>query len=489
MRRCPTMTLMLAVTLVLSGTVQADETTLDAQQVARRRAGNALGLYAKLLCSGVFVCEREPQEFIENDLQRAGLPLPGWDAIKVRVDRTGQSVTLRFKASSKWGDLPPRTAVFNGSQGCTLLPLGEERVFFKPVAVESALPPASQQAWPLGDVLPDAPLPAEVDEPALAAALDFAFDDSQQSVPQNTRAIVVLHEGRLIAERYADGFDQHSRHVCWSMGKSITAALVGLLVGESHFDVDDPAPIPQWRQRNDPRGAITIADLLHMSGGLKFGRGTAQNGLYFTEGDHHTAVYFGAVNVFDYSVARELEHPPNTVWRYRNCDPLALGSIVRNTVEAGRGDYLSYPQRELFDKIGARNFVLEVDAWGNFIMTGFDYGTARDWARFGLLHLQDGVFAGQRVLPEGWVDFIRAPAPANEAKNYGGLFWLNAGGQYEKLPRDMYWPAGHHGQVVMTIPSHDMVIVRIGHSALGGFGPYIAEVTHRILASVEAGDE
>jgi CubicO group peptidase (beta-lactamase class C family) len=264
---------------------------------------------------------------------------------------------------------------------------------------------------------------------------------------------------------------------------------VGLLVGASHFDADDAAPISEWRQPNDPRGAITIADLLHMSGGLKFGRGTPQNGLYFTEGDHHTAVYFGAVNVFDYSIGRELEQPPNTVWRYRNCDPLSLGSIVRDTVEAGGGEYLSYPQRELFDKIGARNFVLEVDAWGNFIMTGFDYGTARDWARFGLLHVQDGVFAGRRVLPEGWVDFIRTPAPANETQNYGGLFWLNAGGQYDRLPRDMYWPAGHHGQVVLIIPSREMVIVRIGHSALGGFGPYIADVAHRVLASVEAGDD
>jgi CubicO group peptidase (beta-lactamase class C family) len=162
-----------------------------------------------------------------------------------------------------------------------------------------------------------------------------------------------------------------------------------------------------------------------------------------------------------------------------------LGQIVRDKVEARGGEYLSFPQRELFDKIGARDFVLEVDAWGNFIMTGFDYGTARDWARFGLLHLNRGVFAGERVLPAAWVDFVRQPAPASPIANYGALFWLNAGGNFPNVPRDMYCPNGHHGQTVLIIPSREMVIVRLGHSAAGGYPPYMREVAGMILEAVQ----
>jgi CubicO group peptidase (beta-lactamase class C family) len=205
----------------------------------------------------------------------------------------------------------------------------------------------------------------------------------------------------------------------------------------------------------------------------------------FTDHDNHRFVYFGAVDVFDYCTNRPVECPPDTVWRYRNCDPLSLGFIIRRTVEQRGEEYLSFPQRALFDRIGMRRLVLEVDTDGNFIMTGFEYGTARDWARFGLLHLADGVWQGERILPAGWIEYITTPAPADRDQKYGGLFWLNRGGQYKTLPRDMYWPAGHHGQVVFIIPSRRMVIVRLGHSAQGGFDEYIEPVVHKILAACD----
>jgi CubicO group peptidase (beta-lactamase class C family) len=190
------------------------------------------------------------------------------------------------------------------------------------------------------------------------------------------------------------------------------------------------------------------------------------------------------VDVFDYSTRVGAEFPPDTVWRYRNCDPLTLGLVVRQTVESRGENYHQFPQRALFDRIGMRRMVLEVDPRGNFIMTGFDYGTARDWARFGLLHLSDGVWQGQRILPAGWIETITTPAPADKAKHYGGLFWLNRGGTYSKLPRDMYWPAGHHGQVVLIIPSRQLVIVRLGHSAADGFDEYLGPVVEKVLAAI-----
>jgi len=437
---------------------------------------NGLALMTKLLASGVFVAERSPEELLAIDLQPPIKAFPSPEEVDADIDYDRQRVTISAPG------IGPRTAVYHGDQGCTLLPHGEEDVFFTPVDVPSTLPPASTQDWPMGDRPPDEPLPAEVDQSAVDAALDFAFDDSLHKVPQRTRAMVVVYRGRIIGERYAPGFTAKSRHINWSMGKSITAALIGLLVGDGHFTVDDPAPLAEWQSRGDPRRKITIANLLHMSSGLEFGPATLAG--RFTDADNHTAVYFGPVHVFDYSVNRPLEHPPGTVWRYRNCDPLTLGKIIRQTVEARGEEYLSYPQRALFDKIGMRDMVLEVDPWGNFIMTGFEYGTARDWARFGLLHLENGNWQGERILPEGWVDFVRTPAPAAKAKNYGGLFWLNAGGEYEKLPRDMYWPAGHHGQLVMIIPSREMVVVRLGLSNKGGTKPYMASVLEKLLAAV-----
>lgn len=465
-----------AVIAAASG-VRAEPVQQRSETPERQRDEYALAMLAKLLASGVFVVGREPEEFIRNDLQHySGLELPDWKDIEVAIDRSRKSVTLKAPG------VPARTALYCGDQGCVLLPRGETKVAFEPVRITSALPDPLTQKWPLGDLVDDDQPLADVDLDALSAALDFAFDDARQTVPQKTRALLVVYKGRIVAERYASGFDQSTRHICWSMGKSITAALVGILVGQGHFKVDDPAPIPQWRDPADDRSKITISDLLRMSSGLKFAS-PSDPALMFTDRDNHRFVYFDATDVFDYSISRELEFPPGTVWRYRNCDPLSLGLIIRRTVEARGEKYLSFPQRTLFDRIGMRSMVLEVDPHANFIMTGFDYGTARDWARFGLLHLRDGVWEGQRILPAGWVDYLTTPAPAANEKQYGALCWLNRGGQYESLPRDMYWPAGHHGQVALVIPSCDMVIVRLGHSAAGGFDAYLEPVVQKLLAA------
>jgi CubicO group peptidase (beta-lactamase class C family) len=449
-------------------------------EAADQRTEYGLAMFAKLLASGVFVVGREPEEFIRNDLDHyADLGLPDWKQIAVAIDRKAKRVTLSMAG------IPARTAVFCGDQGCVLLPRGETKIAFQPVRLKSALPDPTTTRWPLGDLTDNAQLPTDVDQDALRAALDFAFDDTVHAVPQKTRAMVVVYKGQIVAERYAPGFTRDMRHISWSMGKSITAALIGILVRDGHFQLDDPAPIPAWRDPVDSRSKITIGHLLHMSSGLKFDSPSNTSAM-FTDGDHHRFVYFGAVDVFDYCTRRGAEFPPDTVWRYRNCDPLSLGMIIRRTVEARGENYLAFPQRALFDPIGVRRMVLEVDLHGNFIMTGFEYGTARDWARFGLLHLRDGVWEGKRILPAGWIDYATAPAPADADRKYGALFWLNRGGQFKKLPRDMYWPAGHHGQVVLIIPSREMVIVRLGHSARGGFDEYLEGVVAKILAACAA---
>ena len=473
MKRCGVLAITGLLLAQLVAAQRADEYT--AEELSRQRREYSVALFAKLLCSGVFVIGRDADEFIKNDLARgAGPDVPSWDEIDVSIDRARRSVTLTVEG------VTPRKAVYVGDQGCVLMPHGVDFPIFTPARVPRTIPNPAETAWPMGDVVEEE-MPPGVNAKALEAALDRAFDDSLNDIPQKTRAMVVVKGGRIVGERYAPGFERDTRHITWSMGKSITSALTGILVGEGEFEVTDPAPVSMWHADGDPRAAITIADLLHMSSGLKFGRGNPADGTQYTVLDNHTYVYFGATHVFDYSIANVLEHPPNTVWRYRNCDPLTLGMIVRDAVEARGETYLTFPQRALFDKIGMRNMVLETDVWGNFIMTGFDYGTARDWARFGLLHLWDGVWQGDRILPEGWVDFVREPAPAHPSKGYGGLFWLNAGGAYASLPRDMFWPAGHMGQVCYVVPSRDTVIVRLGHSAEGGFDAYFEPVVRKIL--------
>jgi CubicO group peptidase (beta-lactamase class C family) len=244
------------------------------------------------------------------------------------------------------------------------------------------------------------------------------------------------------------------------MGKSLTATLVGRLIQDGHFGINDPAPVPEWQQPGDARAKIRVADLLRMSSGLRFTRD--MGGAY----PDHFFIYTGAIDAFRYSVSRPLEFPPNTEGRYRNCDPLTLGYIVKRTVTDRGEEYLTYPQRELFDQIGIRRQVLETDPYGNFLLTGYDYGTARNWARIGLLYLNDGMWQGKRLIPKEFVAFVRTLAPAWKAPSYGGQFWVN-GNDAWNLPRDAYLASGSGGQHTFIVPSHDLVMVRMGHHAGG----------------------
>jgi CubicO group peptidase (beta-lactamase class C family) len=316
-----------------------------------------------------------------------------------------------------------------------------------------------------------------------AAAIASALDWGMAQKAHNTRAIVVVYRGKIIGERYAPAWTADTPQISWSEGKSITAALVGIVVGRGQLRLDEAAPVKEWSAPGDPRGQIRVRDLLHMSSGLDFANLGLNGPDSFTRANKHMRVYFDGLSVFEHAANQPLEIPPDTQWRYRNSDPLTLGKIVREKVEAGGEQYLTFPQRALFDPIGARHFILETDAWGNFIMTGFDYGSARDWARFGLLHLWDGVWLGKRILPEGWVRFVSTPAPADKSRGYGGLFWLNRGGAWKGVPDDAFMASGHMGQYTMVIPSRDMVVVRMGPSP-GGSNGYFSELVSRILKGV-----
>jgi CubicO group peptidase (beta-lactamase class C family) len=339
--------------------------------------------------------------------------------------------------------------------------LGEQRLHFRPQHVAPSLPPANSTDWPMGDRLPATAPPAGVDAAKVAQAIDAAFGNGDSM----TAAFVVTWRGRIIGERYAPGITRTTPLESWSMGKSVTATLLGILIRDGAYSLTQPAPIPEWQSPGDPRAQIRIADLLQMSSGLRirapFDPDFDATGPY----PDHYYLYTGAFNSFRYAATRPPEWPPGKVGRYRNTDPVLVNYLIRLAVEKRHGDYLAFPQRALFDKIGVRTMVIETDPYGNFLTQGYDLAAARDWARLGNLYLQDGRWNGSQLLPAEYARFVRTLAPAWVADGrpiYGGFFWINGDGAFP-VPKDAYFMAGAGGQYTMVIPSQDLVVVRLGH--------------------------
>jgi CubicO group peptidase (beta-lactamase class C family) len=320
----------------------------------------------------------------------------------------------------------------------------------------------------MGDAPSRTPVPLGLDRARVEQAVDAAFAPAEAQ----TAAFVVTWRGRVIAEHYAPGITMYTPLESWSMGKSVAATLLGLLIRDGVYSLQQPAPVPEWQGAGDPRAKIRIADLLNMSSGLR--SRAPQDPDYDASGPYpdHVYLYTGSVDSFRYAATRPLQWPPGTVGRYRNTDPVLASYLVKLGAQRRGEDYLSFPQRALFDRIGVRTMVLETDPWGNFLLQGYVLASARDWARLGNLYLQDGVWNGERILPAGYVDFVRTVAPAWKADGrayYGGFFWLNTSGAWP-VPVDAYYMAGSGTQIVLIVPSHDLVVVRLGHYRGGSIG-------------------
>jgi CubicO group peptidase (beta-lactamase class C family) len=466
-----------------------DEKTLSVLHDAVVPIEMMLATVAKTLCSAVFVSGRDPEEAISHSclwsLKAQLLPEVLQRHARWRLDLPARRVDLSITLTPAVADdliaahraahpgfhadwaaekarlvglgSVTRTAVFTGGQGSIILPRdGELRLHFDPREVPRG--PASSTGWPGGEDAPSDPAASRTRD-AIARTLESCFADPDTY----HAAVLVVHRGRIVGERYRAGITADSPLESWSMGKSTMGTLIGMLIGRGALQLDARAPIAAWDKPGDPRRDITLRQLLNMSSGLRCTgqddtRETWRYGL-----PEHFLPYAESLNAAEWATERPLEFAPDTVGRYRNCDPLSLAAIFRETVLKQGGDPLAWPHKELFARIGMQGFVLETDRWGHFIISGFDYGTARDWARFGLLYLRDGVWEGQRVLPEGWVKFATAPAPAWKNKEYGAQIWLNSMKELA-LPSDAYYFAGGGGQYVCVVPSLDLVFVRMGHT-------------------------
>jgi CubicO group peptidase (beta-lactamase class C family) len=310
------------------------------------------------------------------------------------------------------------------------------------------------------------PLPAEgAGSGELKAVIDLAFSETNGQRPRRTRAVVVVQHGRVAGERYAAGIGAETPLIGWSMAKSVMNALAGILVKQGRLTLEGPLPIPAWHRPGDPRSSITLDDLLRMSSGLEFDENMSNPladvmRMLLDTGDAAT-----------YAAARSLIAPPGTKWQYSSGTSNIIACAMRNAF-SNYEEYLSFPRRALFDRIGMSGAVFETDAAGTFVGSSYLYATARDWARFGMLYLQDGVWSGERVLPEGWVTYTTSPAPADPLKHYGAHFWLQVPEEYrgtnDRLPAGSFHAVGHEGQFVTVVPSRGVVIVRLGRTRYEG---------------------
>jgi CubicO group peptidase (beta-lactamase class C family) len=433
------------------------------------------GHVAKTVCSNVFISQRDPETVFREDIA----PVHFLFAItKFEVNRTEQSVT-----STAYGFFGTK-AIFREGCGCTVVNGISEAALrsqtFMNVASEAA--PGERktdQLWPAGDQLPAEPLPSAVDGDKLNRALDAAFAEPASGNPRKTRAIVVVYDGRLVAERYAPGFSRSMPLLGWSMSKSVTNALVGVLVKKGKLDIHRPTPVPEWQNDGDPRRRITLDQLLRMSAGLEFSEDYAP----FSDA---VAMFYDSYDFAAYAAQKPLEFEPDTKFYYSSGTANIIARTVRRAAEAEDPNYYTFIRRELFDKIGMHSAVFEADPSGTFVGSSYVFATARDWARFGLLYMQDGVWQGERLLPEGWVTYTTTPTPDAPLGEYGALFWLNAGSasdpadrRWPSIPRDAFWANGFQEQRVFIIPSRKLVLVRLGncsYSAAWDDEKFISEV-------------
>ncbi|MEZ5071439.1 MAG: serine hydrolase [Bacteroidales bacterium] len=400
---------------------------------------------AKGMCSSVFLAEKAPDRVEAEDLSFFPISLA-----RSRVDTANWSVT-----STVFG-LAKRTAVFRDGAGAVLvLDSDPETVRETGYALPEAPFDPDTVAWPLGDVLPGA-VPAGVDLAKIRAVLDDAFDRPGDEPLKKTLGVAVVYKDTLLGERYLEGYDAGTRFHGWSMTKSITGALAGALVTDGRLDIHAPTGIPAWQQ--DERSAITTDQVLHMTTGLEW----VEN--YFTISEA-TVMLMQSSDMLASVTACPLAHEPGTHWSYSSGDANLLSGIVRRSI-GNDAEYHAYPYTRLFHRIGMLHTTVETDASGLFVASSYSYGTVRDWARFGILMENGGVFRGDTVLAPSWVEYMSRTEPVSDGF-YGATFWLKEPSEEQALtdvPADVFFADGFLGQRVYVIPSRDLVVVRMGYS-------------------------
>lgn len=393
---------------------------------------------AKIVCSNHFLADRDPQAVLSVDVQAPGHPLLGY----VTVDVNNGEGTVTAKLLDLFA---PGRAVYREGLGCTSVPSGAE-VFAAP-GVVTAAPSNKQAEWPAGDRV----------SASANAAIEAVLADDALAGP-GMRAIVVAHDGRIVGERYGDGFSADTPLLGWSMSKTVTAAIVGTLVRDGRLSLDQDGLFEEWMV--DERGSITLADLMAMSSGLAFNED-------YGDVTDVTRMLYLQPDMAGFAADKPLVGPVGGTFSYSSGTTVLLSHLWQQAFDVP-GDALAWPRKALFDPIGMTSAVLEPDAAGTLVGSSYIYATARDWVRFGEFLRQDGVWQGSEILPSGFVAWMREEAPASHGSYGRGQLWLQGpGGEgwsnaEQGLPDDTFWLRGHDGQTVAVIPSQGLVVARMG---------------------------
>ena len=412
----------------------------------------ATGFVANILCTETFVSGLDPEKtFRETTDAMPGTGLLTW-AMAFQVDRVRKDVTVTLFGLSR------SHAVYRNGAGCYLDHGGG--------AAEIVLPPEDHLPALLPEIAGSAPV--EPANPQLAAALDRAFAEPAQPPFRHTRAVVIMKDGRIIAERYADGVGVDTPLLGFSATKSVTSALTGILVRQGKLALDRPVPVAAWRDPNDPRQAITIDQLLRHTAGL--GLGSSLEASLGSAFEPVNRMKYEEPDMAAYAESIALATPPGAAWNYHDGNYLILSRIIEDAIGGRPCDYLRFARDELFAPLGMRHVTIEFDASGTPEGSGQMLASGRDWARFGQLYLDGGVVGGRRILPEGWVKYSASPTP-HAFVGYGAGFWTNLGDSRganyrigEGWPRDAFMAKGTIGQYVIIIPSQHLVIARFGRT-------------------------
>ncbi len=433
----------------------------------------ACGYAAQVAATAVFLSGRSLDSVRAEELAPV-TPLQALVAagLHLEADATRRCITARIGASSA-------VAAFVEGMGCTLVHQADGESLDAALArvrVRALALPARDEsvAWPSGEGIHVDESAPVARERALRAALDRAFEPPGQRGGPTTRAIVVVHEGRIVAERHAEGLGPHSPLPGWSMTKTWVDALLGIRMRQGRLDPDALLPVAAWANpradgTEDPRRALRVDHLLRMESGLRWEED------YSNPASQAAQMLFRANDAAAVAAALEPAHPPGVQWNYSSASTNLLCGILRTTF-TDDAEHARFAREQLFGPLGMSTASLATDDTGTFVGSSFGSASARDWARFGLFYLQDGTWDGKQVLPEGWVAASRTPAKSAPRGGYGRHLWLNAGSEgspddrrYRKLPADMFHLSGFQGQYVLCFPTERVVLVRMGTDVAGSF--------------------
>lgn len=416
---------------------------------------------AKMLCSEIFVAGRD-QEDVLSDLIVDDLSV--LKIIDSFVDRKEKNVTSSFYGIGK------SKVQYRDNGGCAVVSDTSYSTSKPKKSIDHDIPARSLVRL------------EDFNEAKLYDVVDEAFSEPDPDHLRRTRAVVILHKGQIIAERYSYNIDKDTPLLGWSMTKSVMNALAGILVQDGRLALDTPIGSVIWSELDDPRQTITVRHLLNMTSGLKFNEEMSDpladvSRMLLQEPD-----------MAAFAASMPLEVKPGSRWQYSSGNTILLSEYIRQLL--GDDEYHLLPKNALFDRLQMRHAILETDASGTFVGSSFMYATARDWAKLGLLYIKEGVWEGERIFPEGWLQYTLKPESSNPEKNYGAHFWLKIPNEYRgnegiTLPENTFHAIGHEGQFITVVPSHDTVIVRFGKTRYSGawkHDTFVKDVLSALLA-------